>query len=128
MSFRSGITIYTFGGISFARKMDEDVIPWFFAEDQYTKDPVLPLTTVGGAGISPVYVDLGAAVAPPLVFRASCLSAADRYTLKNLRRTVGVLTSTAGPFSGTVLLYKATPVNSGNYSRWWLDVGFELVP
>lgn len=129
MPFPSGYTIYTFADISFIRALEGDeVVPWFYAEDQYTRDPVLPLTTLGGGQISKVYIDTGAAIAPPLVFRASCLSAADRFALKNARRMVGTLTSTTGPFSSTVLLYKATPVNSGNYRSWFIDLGFEQVP
>ncbi len=125
----AGKTIYVFSGISFTRGADSDeVVPWFFAEDQYTEDPVLPLTTMGGGQISKVYTDIGAAVAPPLLFRGSCLSAADRYTLKNARRTVGTLTSTAGPFSATVLLFKAIPVNQGTYRNYWIDLGFKLIP
>lgn len=128
MPFPSGRTLYTFAGISFARVAENDeIVPWFFAEDQVTKDPVLPLTTIGGANISKTYLDLGAAVAPPLLFRASCLNATDRYNLKNARRTIGTLTSTTGPFSATVLLYKAVPVNVGSYSGWFIDLGFELV-
>ena len=120
MSFPSGRTVYTFASISFARKMENDeVVPWFYPETQYTRDPVL--------GGSKVYIDIGAHVAPPLTFRASCLTAADRYTLKNALGTTGTLTSTNGPFSASVLLYKAIPVNAGNYARWWIDLGFEMV-
>jgi hypothetical protein len=121
MSFPAGRTVYIFAGISLARVAESDeVVPWFFPEDQYTKDLVL--------GGDKVYLDIGAALYPPLTFRASCLSALDRFNLKAARGTVGTLTSTTGPFSATVLFYKAIPVNAGDYGRWYLDVGFELLP
>lgn len=121
MSFPSGYTLYTFQTITFTRIADSDeVVPWFFPELQYTKDAVLG----GGA----VYLDSGANVAPPLLFRASCLSALDRFTLKNALGTIGTLTSTTGPFSATVLMHKAIPVNQGNYRSFLIDLGFELVP
>lgn len=121
MTFLTGLTIYSFAAVSFTRVSDSDeVVPWFYPDLQYTKDPVL--------GGGKVYLDSGASVAPPLTFRASCLSAIDRFTLKSALGTTGTLTSTTGPFSATVLLYKAIPVNQGNYRNWYLDLGFELVP
>jgi hypothetical protein len=119
MSFPSGRTVYTFAGISFSRVGDE-IVPWFFPEAQYTKDAVL-----GGGR---VYVDMGASVAPPLAFRASCLSAADRFTLKSALGTTGTLTSTTGPFSASATLVKAIPTNVGDYGRWFIDLTFETQP
>jgi len=121
MTFPAGFTVYTFAGISFTRKAEnEEVVPWFYPEVTYTKDSVL--------GGTVAYLDIGASVAPPLSFRASCLSAADRYTLKNALGTTGILTSTTGPFSATATLVKAVPVNAGNYGRHWVDLTFELRP
>lgn len=121
MPFPSGYTLYTFATISFTRIADSDeVVPWLFPELQYTKDAVL--------GGGKVYLDSGAAVAPPLLFRASCLNATDRFNLKSALGTTGTLTSTTGPFSATVLMYKAIPVNQGNYRSYLVDLGFELLP
>lgn len=120
MSFQNGFTIYTFASIDFARAPDSDeVVPWFYPESQYTKDPVLG----GGA----VYLDIGASVAPPLSFRASCLNSDDRGDLIAALGTAGTLSNTRG-HAGTVLLLKATPINSGNYRNWYIDLTFELLP
>ena len=117
MSFRAGITVYTFANVSFARKLESDeAVPWFFPELLTTKDPLL------GVG---AYLDIGSYVAPPLTFRAACLSAADRTTLRLALGTTGTMTSTSGPYTGTVTLIKAIPVNSGDYSHWFIDLGFE---
>lgn len=131
MPFPAGYTTYYYApaNVYFARIVESDEVqPWFYAEDQYVKDPVLPLVTMGGGAVSKVFISMGAAVAAPLTFRASCLSAADRFALKNARRTSGVLTSTTGPFSATALCFKATPVNANPYGLWLIDLGFELVP
>lgn len=134
MPFPSRFTLYTYvpSGVSFIRKGDSDnLVPWFEPEDQYTKDPVLPLTSVGGGQVSKVYIHRGAAVCPPLLFRASCLNSTDRYTLHASRGTTGTLIRTVpggGTLSATVFFYKAIRINAGDYSHWWLDVGFELVP
>ena len=120
MSFRTGITVYTFLGISFARKLDsEDHEPWFYADPTFQKDVVL-----GGAK---VYLDKGALVSPPLSFRASCLNAGDRIALINALWTTATLVNSRS-HTGTVTLVKARPINSGNNSRFWLDVSFELRP
>lgn len=133
MPFLPGYSIYTYvpSGVSFARNTpDGEVVPWFEPVDQYTKDPVLPLSTVGGGVVSKVYVHRGAAVCEPLLFRASCLSSADRYALHASRGTFGLLMRTVpgGTIQETVFFYKAIRVNTGSNSRWLIDVGFELVP
>lgn len=121
MSFSPGFTIYTFASISFVRAPDSDeVVPWFFPDLQYTRDAVL--------GGSLTYLDIGASVAPPLAFRASCLSAADRFALKSALGTTGTLTSTTGPFSASATLVKAVPVNQGNYRSFYVDLTFEQRP
>lgn len=121
MTFLTGLTIYTFADISFTRVSDSDeVVPWLYPDLQYTKDPVL--------GGGKVYLDSGASVAPPFTFRASCLNATDRFNLKNALGSTGTLTSTTGPFSAAVLLFKAIPVNQGTHRNWYVDLGFELVP
>lgn len=121
MTFLTGLTIYTFADISFTRVSDSDeVVPWLYPDLQYTKDPVL--------GGGKVYLDSGATVAPPLTFRASCLNATDRFNLKNALGSTGTLTSTTGPFSAAVLLFKAIPVNQGTYRNRYVDLGFELLP
>lgn len=118
--FPSGRTVYTFAGVDFARVTESDeVVPWMYAETQYTKDPVL--------GGSVAYIDIGADVAPPLSFRASCLTGMDRVTLIGARGTTGTLSNTRS-HSDTVTLVKATPVNIGDYSHWYIDLTFELRP
>lgn len=133
MSFSSRFSLYTYvpAGVSFIRKADDkDIVPWFEPEDNYTKDPVLTSVPLAGGTISKAYIHIGASVAPPLVFRASCLSSANRYSLHAARGTVGVLTRTVpgGTLSATVFFYKAIRINTGDYSQWLIDVGFELVP
>lgn len=119
MSFRSGIAVYTFASIDFARVGEGDVVPWFYGELQYTKDAVL--------GGSLTYLDIGATVAPPLSFRASCLNGTDRQQLINALGTTTTLSNTRG-HSDTATLVKATPVNTGDYSRFWIDLTFEQRP
>ncbi len=110
----SGRTVYTFGAATFWRE-GEEIVPWFYAEDQYTADVVL--------GSATTYVDIGAAAYPPLSFRASFASSAARQTLIGLRGTTGTLSNTRSK-SDTATLVKATPVNQGNYGLWECDVTF----
>ncbi len=120
MPFPSGTTTYTFAGVTFARVVESDeVVPWLYPQPQYTIDTVL-----GGAR---TYLDIGASVAPPLSFRASCLSAANRVTLIGAVGTSGTLTNTRG-HTATVTLVKAVPVNSAPYAQWLIDLIFELRP
>jgi len=120
MSFLAGLTVYTFAAITFIRRIDgDDFPPWFNADPSYTKDIVLGGTTA--------YIDLGADVYPPLAFRASCLSAADRLALVAARSSTGTLSNTRG-HAGTVTLLKAAPQNSGTYTDWFIDLLFELRP
>jgi len=120
MSFRSGITTYTFASITFARKLDsEDHEPWFYADPVLTKDPVL--------GGTQVYLDKGALVAPPLSFRASCLTGADRIALIGALWTTATLTNSRS-HTDTATLVKARPINSGDNSHWFIDLSFELRP
>lgn len=120
MTFPRGFTIYTFAAVTFIRRVDgDDLSPWFYPDTQYTKDIVLGGTTA--------YIDLGADVYPPLVFRGSCLSSADRLLLIAARGTTGTLSNTRG-HSGTVTLLKAQPMNGGTYSQYWVDLLFELRP
>jgi hypothetical protein len=120
MTFPSGATIYTFAAVTFIRRIEgDDLVPWFYADTTYTKDAVL-----GGAL---AYVDIGASVYPPLAFRGACLSAVDRLALIAARGTTGTLSNTRG-HSGTATLLKATPMNSGDYSDWFIDLLFELRP
>jgi hypothetical protein len=117
MPFATGITLYTFATITFARIAESgEVVPWFFPELLSTKDPLL------GIG---AYLDIGSYVAPTLTFRASCLSEANRTTLRLALGTTGTMTSTSGPYTGTVTMVKAIPVNEGSYRSFLLDVGFE---
>lgn len=119
-SFPSGFTVYTFASVSFIRVIEgENIQPWFYAEGQFQKD-----VTLGG---TKVYLDVGATVYPQMVFRASCLSAADRLALTNALWSSGTLSNTRG-HSATVVLVKAVPVNVGNYQSWLIDLSFELLP
>jgi hypothetical protein len=120
MTFPSRYAVYTYAGVDFIRRIDgDDLVPWFYPDSTYTKDVVL-----GGAQ---AYIDLGASIYPPLTFRGSCLSSANRATLIAALGTTGTLSNTRG-HSATVTLLKATPVNSGDYSQWWIDLLFELRP
>lgn len=120
MPFPSGKTIYTCLSITFTREAaGGEVVPWFYPDPAMTKDPVL--------GGSQVYLDKGALVYPPLVFRASCLSSSDRTVLINALWTTTTLSNSRG-HTGTVTITKATPINQGSYQQWLLDVGFELRP
>lgn len=120
MSFPTGRAIYTFAGVDFIRVAESDeIVPWMYPELQYTKDAVL-----GGAL---TYLDSGAAVAPPLSFRAECLTSVDRSTLIAAFGTTGTLSNTR-MHTDTVTLVKATPVNIGDYSRWAIDLIFEQRP
>jgi hypothetical protein len=120
-SFPSGITVYTFQSITFARVADGDSLePWFSGSGQgYTKDVVL-----GGAS---VYLDVGATIYGPLSFRASFLSSADRAAFVALLFTSATLSNTRGR-SGTAVLTKATPIDEGLYKQYFCDVAFELLP
>lgn len=118
MSFRPGVTTYSLIGITIARKLDNpDHEPWFYPDPTYTRDSVL--------GGSQTYLDLGALQYPPLSFRASCLSPEDRSTLIGALFTTTTLSNSRG-HSGTVTIVKARPINSGDNSRWWIDLSFEL--
>lgn len=120
MTFPSRFAIYTFAAVTFIRRIDgDDLAPWFNADSVFTKDPVL-----GGAV---AYIDIGADVYPPLTFRGACLTAADRVLLMAARNTTGTLSNTRG-HSATATLLKAAPMNSGDYSQWWIDLLFELRP
>lgn len=120
MSFPPGRTIYTFAGITFARvAASDELVPWLYPELQFTKDAVL--------GGSVTYLDIGAKVAPPLAFRASCLSNNDRGGLIDALGTSGTLSNSRG-HTATVTLTKSTPINSGDYSHWFIELTFELRP
>lgn len=121
MAFPPGRTVYTFQGVSFARAREEDMQPWMEGEIQYTKRPVL---TSPGAPPK-VFIGIGADVAPPLSFRARCLTSTDRYNLRQARGTSGVLSNTRGR-SDTVVLVKATPID-GLGNQLYIDLTFELV-
>jgi hypothetical protein len=113
-------TAYTFtpAGVTFYRITGDELEPWFQEDPQYTKDSVL--------GGSSAYYDLGAYVTPPLSFRASCASAADRLSLIAALWQEGTLSNTRG-HSDTALLVKARPINSNPYDLWQCEVSFERV-
>lgn len=120
MAFPTGMTTYTILGVTIARSVDEGGHePWLYPDLEYTKDVVL------GGGLS--YLDSGANVYPPLSFRASCLSGADRQALINALGTTATLTNSRG-HSDTVTIVKARPINQGNNREYWLDLTFELRP
>lgn len=116
----SGRTTYTFSSITFTRQAGDEVVPWFYPDGAYTKDPVLYGTKV--------YVDVGASTYPPMSFRATCASSADRSALIAALWTSGTLSNSRG-HSGTALLVKAIPINTGIYAATWaVDVAFEYLP
>lgn len=118
MPFQTGYAVYTFSGITFTRQLDSDTYePWIYPDAVITKDVVL--------GGSLVYIDIGASVAPPLSFRANCLSGTDRQQLINALGTSGTLANTRG-HTDTVVLIKARPVNDGNIHDFLIDLSFEL--
>jgi hypothetical protein len=121
MSFPTGRTVYTFGGVSFDRPRQEEMQPWMEPELQYTKDAV----RVTPGSPPQVYIDIGADVAPLFAFRARCLTATDRFNLRGLRGTTGVLSNTRGR-SATVLLVKAAPID-GLRNQLYIDLAFEMV-
>ena len=121
MSHPSRLATYAFAGVTFARRLEADEFPpWFNADPQYTKDIVL-----GGAL---AYVDFGADVYPPLVFRrAWCLTSADRATLIAALKTTGTLANSHGQ-SVSATLVSAVPLRGGSYRYFWIDLTFEYRP
>jgi hypothetical protein len=114
---RTGYT-FTPAGVTFYRITGDELEPWLYPDPQFVKDAIL--------GGSSAYLDFGADVYPPLTFRASCASAADRLALIAALRAQGTLSNTRG-HSDTVTLVKARPINSNPYDLWQLDVSFERV-
>jgi hypothetical protein len=114
-----GFTTYTFAGITFKRVVGDDYEPWVWGDIQYSRDVVL--------GGTKAYIDIGATVYPPLTFRASCGSTADRAALYAAVGTTGTLTSSRG-LSGTFTLVKARPVNGTPHTAYYLDTVWEYLP
>lgn len=118
MPFPSGRTVYTFTGISFCRQREDDMLPWFFPETQYTADPVL--------GGTQVYLDIGSDSVAPLSFRARVLTTTDRGNLRLARGTTGTLVNTRGR-TATATLVKATPMD-GIANQLNIDLTFIYRP
>jgi hypothetical protein len=114
---RTGYT-FTPAGVTFYRITGDELEPWLYPDVTYQKDAIL--------GASTAYLDRGADVYPPMAFRASCASAADRLALIGALWEEGTLSNTRG-HSDTVVLVKARPINSAPYDLWLCDVSFERV-
>jgi len=117
----SGITTYTFNGIAFTRIVNSEVDPpWFFDGLELTRDTVLDASSGASS-----YIDIGARATTALEFRATFTTAGARSSFTALLGTTHTLANTRG-HSGSALLTKAKPVNSGMSSVWYCDVAFEL--
>lgn len=114
-------TTWTFDGVSFRVKSEDERDPWFSRSYEYTLDKVL-----GGAQ---TYLDLGAVSFSPLEFRAQFASEVARDAMMAKLGVTGTISNDAPPArSGTATLLKTFRIDNPSGMAFYLDVMFEGRP
>jgi hypothetical protein len=107
---------WTFGTITFARRVSDEFPRWFAQGVAYQTDSVLDGSTR--------YLDRGGRTIEPLAIQADTDSEADRDALLALRGQTKQLTSPKG-YTVTAILTKAVPIYRGPRMHG-VDLEFEV--
>lgn len=114
-------TTWTFDGVSFRVKSEDERDPWFSSEYLHTYDEVL-----GGTN---GYLDLGALSRTPLECRAQFASEATRDAMIAKLGITGTLSNdSAAARSGSATLLKTHRVDTPSGQAFYLDCMFRLRP